>query len=131
LEYLHANGVIHRDIKGANILMDRGEIKLADFGLSKLVEVSNVTASYTARGTPAWMSSEIILTGKYSFASDIWAVGCTIIEMVTGRPAWDELGIREPMALMMKIATSDRGPNIPVELMSSKLVDLTTLCLNL
>ncbi|KAL0487024.1 mitogen-activated protein kinase kinase kinase [Acrasis kona] len=131
LEYLHANGIIHRDIKGANILMDNGQVKLADFGLSKLAEMSNTTASFTTRGTPAWMSREIIRTGKYSFASDIWAVGCTIIEMVSGKPAWEELNIREPMALMMNIATSESGPKIPTECMSDDLIDITRRCLDL
>jgi serine/threonine protein kinase len=99
--------------------------------LSKLAEMSNVSASYTARGTPSWMAQEIICSGRYSFASDIWAVGCVIIEMVTGKVPWEELGLREPMALMMNIATAVQGPKIPIECMSDDLIDLTSKCLSM
>jgi serine/threonine protein kinase len=60
LEYLHENGIIHRDIKGANILMDRSQVKLADFGLSKLAEISN-TGSFSTKGTPSYMAPGTIL----------------------------------------------------------------------
>ncbi|KAK1310863.1 Mitogen-activated protein kinase kinase kinase NPK1 [Acorus calamus] len=63
LEYLHRNGIIHRDIKGANILVDnKGRIKLADFGASKqVVELATVTGAKSMKGTPYWMAPEVIL----------------------------------------------------------------------
>ncbi|KAG1359054.1 hypothetical protein COCNU_08G005000 [Cocos nucifera] len=94
LEYLHQNGIIHRDIKGANILVDnKGCIKLADFGASKQVaKLATMNAAKSMKGTPYWMAPEVILQTGHSFSADIWSVGCTVIEMATGCcsvPYWD------------------------------------------
>lgn len=85
LEYLHAHNIIHRDIKGANILVDRdGVCKLSDFGGAKmLVEEVNLQKN-SFRGTPNWMAPETVKYLEYTRFSDIWSVGCTVIEMATG-----------------------------------------------
>ncbi|GFZ08831.1 NPK1-related protein kinase 2 [Actinidia rufa] len=92
LEYLHKNGIMHRDIKGANILVDnKGCIKLADFGASKkVVELVTITGAKSMKGTPYWMAPEVILQTGHSFSADIWSVGCTVIEMATGKPPWSQ-----------------------------------------
>lgn len=102
LEYLHKHGVIHRDIKGANVLVDNnGVCKLADFGSSKkLNEFLQKEDFRTLIGTVNWMAPEVILmTGHGRFNeikiirfADIWSIGCTIIEMATAKPPWMELG---------------------------------------
>ncbi|KAG2727463.1 hypothetical protein I3760_01G158700 [Carya illinoinensis] len=92
LEYLHKNGIMHRDIKGANILVDnKGCIKLADFGASKkVVELATINGAKSMKGTPYWMAPEVILQTGHSFSADIWSVGCTVIEMATGKPPWSQ-----------------------------------------
>ncbi|OEL30841.1 Mitogen-activated protein kinase kinase kinase NPK1 [Dichanthelium oligosanthes] len=92
LVYLHRNGIIHRDIKGANILVDnKGCIKLADFGASKQVEkLATATAAKTMKGTPYWMAPEVIVGSGHNCSADIWSVGCTVIEMATGKAPWSQ-----------------------------------------
>ncbi|KAH9692686.1 mitogen-activated protein kinase kinase kinase 5 [Citrus sinensis] len=85
LAYLHSTNTIHRDIKGANLLVDAsGVVKLADFGMAK-------------HGSPNWMAPEVIKAvmqkdgnPKLALAVDIWSLGCTVIEMLTGKPPWSE-----------------------------------------
>jgi len=86
LEYLHFNNIIHRDIKGANILVDRdGVCKLSDFGGSKIIATElEFNRNNSFNGTPNWMAPEIVKNQEHSRFSDIWSIGCTIIEMVTG-----------------------------------------------
>ncbi|KAF3781330.1 Mitogen-activated protein kinase kinase kinase YODA [Nymphaea thermarum] len=97
LAYLHRENVVHRDIKGANLLVDTdGVVKLADFGVAKPLKGEILPQSM--KGSPYWMAPEPSLaqvlmqkeTG-YDLAVDIWSLGCTIIEMVTGKPPWDNL----------------------------------------
>lgn len=84
LEYLHRNGVVHRDIKSANILLNKtGSVVIGDFGLAM-----EIYAGSTAHlvGTPHWMPPEAIEDNRWHFNSDIWSLGCTIIELMTGHP---------------------------------------------
>ncbi|KAI5398196.1 hypothetical protein KIW84_063836 [Lathyrus oleraceus] len=92
LEYLHNDRIIHQDIKGANILVDnKGCIKLADFGASrKVVELATINGAKSMKGTPHWMSPEVILQTGYTTSADIWSVACTVIEMATGKPPWSQ-----------------------------------------
>lgn len=83
LEFLHFNNIIHRDIKGGNILVDRdGVCKLSDFGGSKII-VEELEFQYqnSFKGTPNWMAPEIIKRQEHSRYSDIWSLGCTIIDV--------------------------------------------------
>lgn len=89
LEYLHANNVVHRDIKGANILVDNdGMCKLADFGSAKKIAGFGKERYASIRGTPNWMAPEVIKSKGHGRFSDIWSIGCTVIEMATGKPPW-------------------------------------------
>ncbi|KAL4451119.1 hypothetical protein ABPG74_021441 [Tetrahymena malaccensis] len=89
LEYLHNHGITHRDIKGANILVDSdGVCKLADFGLAKSIsqEIDEGQLKLP-QGTPNWMAPEVCRSGTCnSRFSDIWSLGCTVYEMITGKP---------------------------------------------
>lgn len=98
LLYLHTQRVIHRDIKGENILIDtncditkEAQVKLVDFGAAKRL-TDAVAQSRTVIGTPYWMAPEVVdLTGEgngYSYKADVWSAGCTVAEMITGRPPW-------------------------------------------
>ena len=86
MEYLHDKGIIHRDIKGANILVtDTGVAKLADFGCSKrlagLCTASMEESMMAMRGSIPWMAPEVIKQAGQGRSSDIWSFGATVIEM--------------------------------------------------
>jgi len=86
LAYLHAQGRIHRDIKGGNILSDAdGCCKLADFGVSGDVSAA-VGKSRTVVGTPHWMAPEVLLQEDYNEKADVWSLGITAFELVLGEP---------------------------------------------
>ncbi|GMH20008.1 hypothetical protein Nepgr_021849 [Nepenthes gracilis] len=128
LEYLHNNGIMHRDIKGANILVDnKGHIKLADFGASKkVVELATITGAKSMKGTPYWMAPEVILQTGHSFSADVWSVGCTIIEMATGKPPWSQQ--YQEVAALFHIGMTKSHPPIPGHL-STKAKDFLLRCL--
>ncbi|KAL7177697.1 hypothetical protein ACSBR2_030960 [Camellia fascicularis] len=128
LEYLHRNGIMHRDIKGANILVDnKGCIKLADFGASKkVVELATMTGAKSMKGTPYWMAPEVILQTGHSFSADIWSVGCTVIEMATGKPPWSQQ--YQEVAALFHIGTTKSHPPIP-EHLSVEAIDFLLKCM--
>lgn len=105
--YLHEQGVIHRDIKGANILTTKdGEVKLADFGVATKRGASESTTDDPA-GSPYWMAPEIIEMNGATPKSDIWSVGCTIVELATGQPPYFEL---DTMPALFRIVQDDCPP---------------------
>ncbi|MBA3538172.1 MAG: protein kinase [Deltaproteobacteria bacterium] len=86
LAYVHARRVIHRDIKPANIFIARdGTVKLGDFGLARVVRELTIRKT-EIRGTPLYMAPEQILGSDIDHRVDLYAVGCTLFELVTGRP---------------------------------------------
>lgn len=130
LEYLHKNAIMHRDIKGANILVDNtGLVKLADFGASKKIEdlVTVGSGANSVKGTPYWMAPEVITQTGHGRQADIWSVACTVIEMATGKPPWSQYGSQ--VSAMFHIAKSKGPPLIPQEL-SPECKDFLYLCFN-
>ncbi|KIK54093.1 hypothetical protein GYMLUDRAFT_77260 [Collybiopsis luxurians FD-317 M1] len=91
LSYLHSRGIIHRDIKADNILVEKsGVCKISDFGISKQAEVDG-RAFTQMRGTVYWMAPEAVnpkATNGYDAKVDIWSIGCVVVEMWTGRRPW-------------------------------------------
>uniref|UniRef100_K3X170 non-specific serine/threonine protein kinase n=1 Tax=Globisporangium ultimum (strain ATCC 200006 / CBS 805.95 / DAOM BR144) TaxID=431595 RepID=K3X170_GLOUD len=122
LAYLHEQGVLHRDVKGANILTTKdGLVKLADFGVA--IKLSETQKSNSVVGSPYWMAPEVIEMAGWSFASDIWSVGCTIIELLSTKPPYFDLA---PMAALFRIVQDDHPP-LP-ERISPALHDFIMKC---
>ncbi|KAI8149314.1 hypothetical protein BJV82DRAFT_587499 [Fennellomyces sp. T-0311] len=97
LEYLHDRNIMHRDIKAGNILVDQnGVCKITDFGLSKLSgqdEAYDPNSNTLMKGTVFWMAPEVVKGSSYSAKIDIWSLGCTVIEMLTGKKPWLDLNM--------------------------------------
>ncbi|XP_025790963.1 mitogen-activated protein kinase kinase kinase 19 isoform X3 [Puma concolor] len=130
--YLHENCVVHRDIKGNNVmLMPTGIIKLIDFGCAKRLAWAGINGTHSdmlksMHGTPYWMAPEVINESGYGRKSDIWSIGCTVFEMATGKPP---LASMDRMAAMFYIG-AHRGlmPPLP-EHFSENAVDFVRVCL--
>ncbi|XP_011085504.1 mitogen-activated protein kinase kinase kinase 5 [Sesamum indicum] len=128
LAYLHSQKTIHRDIKGANLLVDAyGVVKLADFGTSK--HLNGQVANLSLKGSPHWLAPELLQSEMQkdtsidlALAVDIWSLGCTIIEMMNGKPPWSEY---EGAAALFKVLTET--PPIP-ETLSADGKDFLHCC---
>jgi len=133
LSYLHGRDIIHRDIKGANVLVDnKGNIKISDFGISKRVEASallqpaakRVEASAilqpakngghihrpSLQGSVFWMAPEVVKQTSYTRKADIWSLGCLIIEMFTGNHPFPDCS---QLQAIFQIGNSSAKPKIP------------------
>eukprot|EP01128_Nolandella_sp_AFSM9_P004101 TRINITY_DN178_c5_g1_i1.p1 TRINITY_DN178_c5_g1~~TRINITY_DN178_c5_g1_i1.p1 ORF type:complete len:430 (-),score=117.61 TRINITY_DN178_c5_g1_i1:116-1405(-) len=104
LEYLHTEvGIIHRDLKPENILIDeKWHLLLTDFGTCKLIDKEELKSGREARrgsfvGTPEYMSPELVKDTKTCYASDLWALGCSIYQMICARPPFR--GVTEYMTM--------------------------------
>ena len=119
LQYLHTAGIIHRDIKGGNILVDEnGVVKLADFGAStKLSQMDKTMEGVGLKGTPYFMAPEVLSeNGKYGRKGDIWAVGCTMVQMLTGEPPWKDKNVKSHIQLYILLNQWVGPPEIKCEI---------------
>ncbi|KAI9304534.1 kinase-like domain-containing protein, partial [Cunninghamella echinulata] len=124
LEYLHAHQVVHCDLKAANILTTKkGDIKLTDFGVSLNLKIKQEDGKGTPAGTPNWMAPEVIEMKGACPKSDIWSLGCTIIELLTGKPPYADL---ISMSALYHIV-EDECPPLPTGI-SQYLLDFLKLC---
>ncbi|KAL4587767.1 hypothetical protein LXL04_000641 [Taraxacum kok-saghyz] len=123
LSYIHARNIVHCDVKGKNVLVGGipGKAKLADFGSA--LELNGAPVS-GIRGSPLWMAPEVIRGEGQGPESDVWSLGCTVIEMVTGMPAWQDRGVDT----LCQIGYSDDLPTLPGHF-SDELRDFLNKCL--
>ncbi|PKA65275.1 Mitogen-activated protein kinase kinase kinase ANP1 [Apostasia shenzhenica] len=127
LSYIHSNGIAHCDIKGRNILISSdGQVKLADFGCAVRVSGGCAAADGSVMGTPAYMAPEVARGEEQGIAGDIWSLGCTVLEMVTGKSPWPE--IADPVATIHRVGFSSDVPALP-ELVSDEAKDFISKCL--
>lgn len=118
LSYLHNRDIIHRDIKGANILVDnKGTIKISDFGISKKLEASNILSGAnnnkhrpSLQGSVFWMAPEVVKQTSYTRKADIWSLGCLVVEMMTGTHPFPDCS---QLQAIFKIGGGRAAPTIP------------------
>ncbi|KAI8377298.1 kinase-like domain-containing protein [Blakeslea trispora] len=123
LQYLHDNHVVHCDLKAANILTTKtGDVKLTDFGVSLNLKLKPADSD-TIAGTPNWMAPEVIELKGATTKSDIWSLGCTLIELVTGKPPYSHL---LAMSAMFHIVEDDHPP-LP-QIISQEMRDFLLCC---
>ncbi len=115
LQYLHEKRLIHRDVKPSNLLLDRGVVKLADFGCSTYQIIGEAEGSSnghnTMTGTTIYMSPEVMAEKKYGRKSDIWSLGITLVEMAQGKAPF-----RTAAAAIYSICVSKEIPSLPSHL---------------
>jgi serine/threonine-protein kinase len=107
LDYAHKQGVVHRDMKPENVLIsDEGTVKVADFGIARLIDepgaASTATKTGTTVGTPLYMSPEQVASSKVDGRSDLYSAGIMFYELVTGRPPFTATQFDGPFTLMAK-----------------------------
>ncbi|KAL8670770.1 MAG: hypothetical protein Q9168_004712 [Polycauliona sp. 1 TL-2023] len=127
LEAIHAAGIIHRDVKAANVMIhENGSLQLIDFGVSGLLQTGNDKRS-TIIGTPHWMPPEMTSqmfiqkpSASYGNEVDVWAYGCTLFEIATGAPPYAKAAIGRILTMMHKRS----APTLKEDDFSDGLVDL-------
>lgn len=135
LAFLHSKGIVHRDVKGANVLVDHmGEAKLADFGACKQLDALHSTLSGNlvgeVKGSVFWMAPEMVI-GTAGRRSDIWSAGCVVIEMLTARPPWTQNREAKKWSLpqaLQHIVESNETPPVPPNI-DRKCGDFLEQCL--
>lgn len=136
MEYLHLNGIIHRDLKADNLLLEMdGTCKISDFGISKKskdIYVNN--AEMSMQGTVFWMAPEVIdsiVEDKkqgYSAKIDIWLLGCVVLEMFAGKRPWSNEAV---VLAIYKIGKTKLAPPVPEDiahLLSYEAKDFINQC---
>ncbi|KAM2366730.1 hypothetical protein TB2_005132 [Malus domestica] len=125
LQHLHSNQIAHCDVKCQNILVaeNGAKVKLADLGCSRRV---NSDRGSPIGGTPLYMAPEVARGEEQGIAADLWALGCTIIEMTTGRAPWPD--VCDPVSALYRIGFSGDAPAIPSSL-SKQGRDFVAKCL--
>lgn len=134
LNYLHSNGIAHRDIKCANCLLcSEGVVKLADFGASKRFESDSIVSGL--KGTPHWMAPEVIKGTQMTtgwIKADVWSLGCAVVEMFTAKVPYAEY--ENPMTAMYKIASGEipslKPSSVQPDTASTALVSFIHTCCN-
>ena len=118
LSYLHSRDIIHRDIKGANILVDnKGSVKISDFGISKRIEASTLGGGkkgaqrVSLQGSVFWMAPEVVRQTAYTRKADIWSLGCLVVEMFTG--SHPHPNCTQLQAIFKIGGSGDASPTIP------------------
>ncbi|XP_054791384.1 mitogen-activated protein kinase kinase kinase 18-like [Prosopis cineraria] len=125
LDHLHSNGIVHCDIKGKNVLITEEGAKIADLGCARR-GADAVDCGGLVAGTPLFMAPEVARGEQQGFAADVWSLGCTVLEMITGKAPWPD--VADPLSAVYRIGFSGDVPEIP-GFMSEKGRDFVSKCL--
>ncbi|WFD33744.1 mitogen-activated protein kinase kinase kinase [Malassezia cuniculi] len=121
LAYLHKKGILHRDLKADNILVDyHGTCKISDFGtVRRSADIYSNVENMSLQGSIFWMAPEVMSLSRkgYSAKVDIWSLGCVVLEMLAGRRPWSD---EEAVQAMFKIGAERRAPPVPSDCRLSK-----------
>jgi serine/threonine protein kinase len=121
LAYLHARALVHGDVKARNVVIGAdGRARLTDFGCARPVESARPIG-----GTPAFMAPEVARGEAQGPAADVWALGCTVVEMATGRAPWSDMD--DLLAAVHRIGYTDALPEVP-EWLSAEAKDFLACC---
>lgn len=125
LDYIHSKGVVHRDLKGENILVTKdGVLKLTDFGCSGILNAEKQSGLTKLRGSPMMIAPEVLKGARGSIASDIWGVGCIGIELLS-RKIWKTGECPIVEVIMWQISEKRAKPDgLPTRQMIDELPDL-------
>jgi serine/threonine protein kinase len=105
LEYLHRGSIVHGDVKARNVVLGAdGRAKLADFGCARIAGAGPIIG-----GTPAFMAPEVARGEEQGPTADVWALGCTVLVMATGRAPWSGMD-GDALAAMHRIGYTDALP---------------------
>ncbi|KAI3496934.1 hypothetical protein L1887_39312 [Cichorium endivia] len=110
LDHLHSNNLVHCDIKCRNLLVCKDGVKIGDFGSAKVVG-NNGATTFQLSGTPVFMAPEVARGEEQGFPADVWALGCSVIEMATGSNPWPEMN--DPVSALYRIGYSGDIPEFP------------------
>ncbi|KAJ2892096.1 hypothetical protein GGI21_005687 [Coemansia aciculifera] len=126
LAYLHERHIVHCDVRSDNVLVDeRGQVKLADFSSAVYLDADQTAAQKASLGAIYWMAPELRHGSGYSGATDVWAAGALLYEMITGQPPY----IEYPDIKVLELAQANGLPRLEAEdVCDPRLVDLMRLC---
>ncbi|XP_024971357.1 mitogen-activated protein kinase kinase kinase 17-like [Cynara cardunculus var. scolymus] len=120
LRHIHHCGYVHCDLKPENILLVASSVdggftaKIGDLGLAKRAKQSKKSKSVSYwRGTPMYFSPEVVIDGVQEPPSDIWTIGCVLLEMLTGKPPWDSKPETNGDEILSRIGENNESPSIP------------------
>ncbi|KYQ92525.1 putative protein serine/threonine kinase [Tieghemostelium lacteum] len=133
LNFIHANGVIHRNLKANNVLLAKGgKCKISDFALGCSSMNPDPTLRYSLLAQPYWMAPEILSMKSFNSKVDSWGLGCLILECLTGQPPYFD--ITEPMQALVEIINFDKPVPMPSQSssgvpLSRDLINFLSCCL--
>lgn len=132
LAYLHDQKIMHRDIKGGNVLVsEKGVAKLSDFGTSMmLADVTTAAGAKTLCGTPYYMAPEVMKGEVYGRKADVWSFGGLVLQMATGSPPWKSLNFQSIPQLLLHVVTVNSPPPLADDL-SAQLKRFIMRCFEL